>query len=44
MVAEHNMTLARTQTEIKPTKAAILAVREADNPVNNVKPVHTTPR
>ena len=29
---------------IKATKATIMAVREADKPVNNARPIHTMPR
>ena len=32
------------QSAIEAAQAAIMAVREADNPVSNVRPIHTTPR
>ena len=32
------------QATTEASKAAIIAVREAGNPVNSAKPVHTKPR
>ena len=44
MEAEQSMTQAIIQTRIESAKAAIMAVREVDNLVNNASPVHTAPR
>ena len=44
MAAEQSMTHAIMQAVIEATKAAIMAIREADNLVNNARPVHTGPR
>ena len=32
------------QTTIQAAKAAIMMVREAENPINGARPVHTMPR
>ena len=32
------------QAAIEATKAEIMAIREADNPVNSARPIHTTAR
>ena len=37
------MTQAIKQAVIKAAKVAIMAIREADNQVNNVRPVQTAP-
>ena len=44
LAAEQSMTQAIMQAVIKVTKVAIMAVREAENLVNNTRPVHTVPR
>ena len=44
MAAEWSMGQAIMQAAIEAIKGAILAVREADNPVNGVRPIHTIPR
>ena len=44
MAAEQSMTEAIMQAAIKATKETIMATREAENPVNNARPVHTAPR
>ena len=44
MAAEQNMTQATTQAVIDAPKAVITAIRKADNPVNNARPIHTTQR
>ena len=41
---EQSITQVITQEVIEATKAAIMAVREADNPVDNARPIHTMPR
>ena len=44
MASEQNMTQAITQAAIEDTKAAIMAVREAEDPVNSRRPVYIAPR
>ena len=44
MAAEQNMTEAIMHAVIKTAKEAIIAEREADNPVNNDRSVHVVPR
>ena len=43
-MAPEQMTQAIMQAVTEVAKAAIMAVREADNLVNNAKPVHAVPR
>ena len=38
------MTQAIMQTVIETVKEAIMAVREAEYPVNSTRPIHTVPR
>ena len=44
MAAEQIMTQALMQAAIEAAKAAIMKVRDVENPVNNVRSIHTTPR
>ena len=44
MAAKQSMAQAIMQAIIKATKAAIIVIWEADNPVNNARSVHITPR
>ena len=44
MSAEQSMTETIMQSEIKATKAAIMAVTGVDKPVNITRPVHTALR
>ena len=43
MANEQSMTQAIIQVAIETIKAALMAVREAENIVNNTKAMHTTP-
>ena len=44
MKIEQSMTEAIMQAAIKVIKAAIMAVREVDDPVRNARSIHTAPR
>ena len=44
MTLKQGMTQAILQATIEATKADIMAVRKANNPVNNAKSLHTVPR
>ena len=44
MAAEGSMKQAIMQTIIEGAKAAIMAVREGDNPTNNATTIHITQR
>ena len=44
MAVEQSMTQTIIQAAIKDTKAAIMAIKEADNTVNNARPIYTMPR
>ena len=44
MATDHIMTQAITWAAIEAVKAAIIAVREVDNPVNNARQLHTMSR
>ena len=44
MATKQSMTKKTTQASIKASRAAIMAVREADNPVNYAGQVHTMSR
>ena len=44
MVAEQSMIQAIKQAANEAIKEALMVVREADNPVNNARPICTTPR
>ena len=41
METKQSMAQAKIQAVIEVTKAAIMAAKEADNPVNNARPIHT---
>ena len=44
MAPEQSMTSAITQAAIQATKAAIMAVREAEAPAKHGRPLHIVPR
>ena len=44
MAAEQSMVKAVMQAAIEATKAAVMAVREADNPVISARPIQRMPR
>ena len=44
MITEQSMPQTIMQAEIKVTKAPVIALREADNLVNNARQIHTMPR
>ena len=44
MASEQIITHVAMQAGIEAAKAAIMAVREADNPVNNARPIHRMAR
>ena len=44
MATEQSITQAIMQAVIEPAKAPIMAVREAENPVKDVRTIHTVPR
>ena len=44
MATEQSMTQMIMQAAIKGTKSVIMVVREADNLVNNAKPIQAMPR
>ena len=44
MVVEQNMTQEMMQVVNKVAKTVIMAIREVDNPVNNERLVHASPR
>ena len=44
MATEQSMPWEITQTMIEATRATIMAMREADIPTNNARPMHTMPR
>ena len=44
MVAEQKVTQEIMPTALEATKAAIMAMGEAENPVKNTRPLHAAPR
>ena len=44
MAAKQSMTQAILQAEVKTSKAATMTIIKTDQPVNNTRPVHATPR
>ena len=44
MAAEQSMTEAIMQAAIEGAKVAILTDREANNPINNARPIYAAPR
>ena len=44
MAAEQSMMQKIKESVIKTIKAVLMTVRDAENPVNNARPVHTAPR
>ena len=44
MAAEQSMTQAIMQAMIEAAKAAIMAIRETDTPINNARLVHAVPK
>ena len=44
MAADQSMTQAIMKAAIEATKVEVMTVREADNPANDARPIHTIPR